>query len=165
MAGVAERPSGGGDDEEGNYPVGFRFKPTLRELVEFYLRPKLLDKPTVPNDAVIEADAYECHPEILTKRYQKRGADDNWYFLSPRSRRYPGGDRPTRRTADNRGRWKPSTGQSKPGRKKKGAADHSKASKGRPRKNLSVGAIEFTVPELDKEKGPENAAVEQVRHV
>ena len=121
---------------------------------------------------------------------QKRGADDNWYFLSPRNRRYPGGDRPSRRTADNRGRWKPSTGQSKPGRKKKGAADHSKASKGRPRKNLSVGAIEFTentlayyvgeaknenetktkwlmheltVPELDKEKAPESAAAEQPR--
>ncbi|KAG2573909.1 hypothetical protein PVAP13_7KG285500 [Panicum virgatum] len=189
MAGVAERPSGGGDDEEGNYPVGFRFKPTLRELVEFYLHPKLLDKPTVPNDAVIEADAYECHPEILTSKhhptwYQKRGADDNWYFLSPRSRRYPGGDRPTRRTADNRGRLKPG--------RKKGAADHSKASKGRPRKNLSVGAIEFTentlayyvgeprnenetktkwlmheltVPELDKEKGPENAAGEKPREL
>ena len=111
---------------------------------------------------------------------QKRGADDNWYFLSPRSRRYPGGDRPTRRTADNRGRWKPSTGQSKPG---------AKANKG-PRKNLSVGAIEFTentlayyvgeaknenetktkwlmheltVPELDKEKAPESAAAEQPR--
>ena len=69
MAGVAERPSRGGDDEEGNYPVGFRFKPTLRELVEFYLLPKLLDKPTVPNDAVIEADAYECHPEILTSKH------------------------------------------------------------------------------------------------
>ena len=69
MAGVVERPSGGGDDAEGNYPVGFRFKPTLRELVEFYLLPKLLDKPTVPNDAVIEADAYECHPEILTSKH------------------------------------------------------------------------------------------------
>ncbi|PVH35696.1 hypothetical protein PAHAL_7G249400 [Panicum hallii] len=140
MAGV-ERPSGGGDDKEDNYTLGFRFKPTLRELVDFYLLPKLLDKPTVPNDAVIEADAYECDPEILTKRYEERGADDNWYFLSPRSRRYPGGDRPTRRTADNRGRWKPSTGQSKPG--KKGAAGHSKANKG-PRKNLSVGAVKFT---------------------
>jgi len=40
MAGVVERPSGGGDDAEGNYPVGFRFKPTLRELVEFCLLPK-----------------------------------------------------------------------------------------------------------------------------
>ncbi|RLM74740.1 hypothetical protein C2845_PM15G17350 [Panicum miliaceum] len=184
MAGVEERPSGGGDDEEGNYPVGFRFKPTLRELVEFYLLPKLLDKPTVPNDAIIEADAYECDPEILTKRYEERGADDNWYFLSPRSRRYPGGDRPTRRTADNRGRWKPSTGQSNPG--KKGAAGHSKA-KG-PRKNLSVGAVEFTenalayyagepknetktkwlmheltVPEPGKERGPESATGEKPR--
>ncbi|CAL5069328.1 unnamed protein product [Urochloa decumbens] len=141
MAEADERPSGGGDGKTVKYPVGFRFKPTLRELVEFYLLPKLLDKPTVPNVAVIEADAYECDPEILTKRYEARGADENWYFLSPRSRRYPGGDRPTRRTADNRGRWKPSTGQSKPG--KDAAAGHSKAKKGL-KKNLSVGAVEFT---------------------
>ncbi|RCV34894.1 hypothetical protein SETIT_7G195000v2 [Setaria italica] len=141
MEAAEETPSGGGDDEKVKYPVGFRFKPTLQELVEFYLLPKLLDNPTVPNDAVIEADAYECDPEILTKRYEARGADENWYFLSPRSRRYPGGDRPTRRTADNRGRWKPSTGQSKPG--KDAAAGHSKAKKVL-KKNLSVGAYEFT---------------------
>ncbi|CAO2036074.1 unnamed protein product [Urochloa humidicola] len=141
MAEAEERPSGGGDGKTVTYPTGFRFKPTLRELVEFYLLPKQLDKPTVPNVAVIEADAYECDPEILTKRYEARGADENWYFLSPRSRRYPGGDRPTRRTADNRGRWKPSTGQSKPG--KDAAAGHSKAKKG-PKKNLSVGTVEFT---------------------
>ncbi|CAL5015502.1 unnamed protein product [Urochloa decumbens] len=141
MAEADERPSGGGDGKTVKYPVGFRFKPTLRELVEFYLLPKLLDQPTVPNVAVIEADAYECDPEILTKRYEARGADENWYFLSPRSRRYPGGDRPTRRTADNRGRWKPSTGQSKPG--KDAASGHYKAKKGL-KKNLSVGAVEFT---------------------
>ncbi|KAF8656361.1 hypothetical protein HU200_060743 [Digitaria exilis] len=139
MAGE-ERPSGGGDDKK-RYPVGFRFTPTLRELVEFYLLPKLLDQPTVPNDAIIEADAYECDPEILTKKYEERGVDDDWFFLSPRSRRYPGGDRPTRRTADNRGRWKPSTGQSKPG--KNAAAGHSKGRKGLG-KNLSVGAVDFT---------------------
>ena len=40
--------------------------------------------------------------------------DDTWYYLSPRYRKYRGGDRPVRRTADDRGRWKPSTGQSKP---------------------------------------------------
>nr|CAB3487898.1 unnamed protein product [Digitaria exilis] len=139
MAGE-ERPSGEGDDKK-RYPVGFRFTPTLRELVEFYLLPRLLDQPTVPNNAIIEADAYECDPEMLTKKYEERGVDDNWFFLSPRSRRYPGGDRPTRRTADNRGRWKPSTGQSKPG--KNAAAGHSKGRKGLG-KNLSVGAVDFT---------------------
>ncbi|KAF8702425.1 hypothetical protein HU200_032801 [Digitaria exilis] len=153
FAGMAgeERPSGEGDDKK-RYPVGFRFTPTLRELVEFYLLPRLLDQPTVPNNAIIEADAYECDPEMLTipsaaalkyepQKYEERGVDDNWFFLSPRSRRYPGGDRPTRRTADNRGRWKPSTGQSKPG--KNAAAGHSKGRKGLG-KNLSVGAVDFT---------------------
>jgi len=66
MAEGEERPSGGGDDDNGKYPIGFRFKPTTEELVEFYLLPKLLDEPTVPNEFVIEADAYGCDPEILT---------------------------------------------------------------------------------------------------
>jgi hypothetical protein len=66
MAEGEERPSGGGDDENGKYPIGFRFKPTTEELVEFYLLPKLLHEPTVPNEFVIEADAYGCDPEILT---------------------------------------------------------------------------------------------------
>jgi len=61
-----ERPSGGGDDENGKYPIGFRFEPTTEELVEFYLLPRLLGEPTVPNEFVIEADAYGCDPEILT---------------------------------------------------------------------------------------------------
>lgn len=69
MAGTEERPRERGDDEKVKYPVGFRFDPTLKELVEFYLLPRLLDRPTVPNDAVIEADAYECDPEILTSKH------------------------------------------------------------------------------------------------
>ena len=57
MAEGEERPSGGGDDDNGKYPIGFRFKPTTEELVEFYFLPKLLHEPTVPNEFVIEADA------------------------------------------------------------------------------------------------------------
>jgi hypothetical protein len=56
--------------------------------------------------------------------------DDTWYFLSPRYRKYRGGDRPVRRTADDRGRWKPSTGQSKPPEEENDAStSHSKAKK------------------------------------
>jgi hypothetical protein len=138
MAGREEGPSssGGGDNTNGKYPSGFRFKPTDQEVVEFYLLPKLQDKPTVPNDVIIEDDVYSCDPEILTRKhifffldeyfftvltplwlsvaekYKDKGEGDTSYFLSPRIRKYQKGDRPSRRTADDRGRWKPLTGKS-----------------------------------------------------
>jgi len=67
---------------------------------------------------------------MYTEKYKDSGVDDTWYFLSPRYRKYRGGDRPVRRTADDRGRWKPSTGQSKPPEEEEGAStSHSKAKK------------------------------------
>jgi hypothetical protein len=71
MAGGEEGPSssGGGDNTNGKYPLGFRFKPTDQEVVEFYLLPKLQDKPTVPNDVIIEDDVYSCDQEMLTRKH------------------------------------------------------------------------------------------------
>ncbi|KAK3130225.1 hypothetical protein QOZ80_6BG0490640 [Eleusine coracana subsp. coracana] len=127
---------GGGNDDErriSKFPTGFRFKPTDEELVEFYLLPRLQGRPTVPNDAIIEANVYEFHPEILVyaqltqsktaqllaplaqfftdivaEKYRGRG-EDAWYFVSPRARIYQKGARPARKTEDGRGRWKSST--------------------------------------------------------
>lgn len=68
---VAERKVVAGGGEGGNktgkrkYPTGFRFQPTDEELVEFYLLPKLQGRPTVPNDAIIEANVYEFQPQTL----------------------------------------------------------------------------------------------------
>ncbi|KAK3133506.1 hypothetical protein QOZ80_6AG0537410 [Eleusine coracana subsp. coracana] len=103
---------GGENDDErriSKFPTGFRFKPTDEELVEFYLLPRLQGRPTVPNDAIIEANVYEFHPEILVyEKYRGRG-EDAWYFVSPRARIYQKGARPARKTEDGRGRWKSST--------------------------------------------------------
>jgi len=41
---------------------------------------------------------------------EHKGVDqEEWYFLSPRSRMYGNGVRPARKTRDGRGRWKAST--------------------------------------------------------
>ncbi|CAL5088035.1 unnamed protein product [Urochloa decumbens] len=96
---------GGG---ERKFPIGFRFKPKDEELVEYYLLPRLQGRPTVPNDSVVEANVYACHPDTLTNEHRSGGKEE-WYFLSPRSRMYGNGVRPARKTRDGRGRWKAST--------------------------------------------------------
>ncbi|OEL31160.1 hypothetical protein BAE44_0007822 [Dichanthelium oligosanthes] len=95
-------------DGEKSFPMGFRFRPKDEELVKYYLLPRLQGRPTVPNDAVVEADAYAFHPDTLTTEHRS-GAHGEWYFLSPRSRMYVNGVRPSRKTRDGRGRWKAST--------------------------------------------------------
>ncbi|XP_062193578.1 NAC domain-containing protein 1-like [Phragmites australis] len=98
---------GGGDEEkEDKYPIGFRFKPKDVELIEYYLLPRLQGRPSVPNDAIIEANVYECHPDaLINEKYRSRG-EGEWFFLSPRARMYQNGVRPSRKTEDSWGRWK-----------------------------------------------------------
>jgi hypothetical protein len=50
---------------DGEHPIGFRFQPKEDELVDYYLLPRLQGRPTVPNDSVVEANVYACHPETL----------------------------------------------------------------------------------------------------
>ncbi|XBI57802.1 hypothetical protein VPH35_039127 [Triticum aestivum] len=94
-----------------NYPVGFRFAPTDEELVEYYLLPRLQGRQQVPNHAIIEDNVYRCHPdELVNGKYKDKGQDNNWFFLTSRTRKYVNGGRPARTTDDGRGRWKASTG-------------------------------------------------------
>ncbi|GJN26773.1 hypothetical protein PR202_gb14732 [Eleusine coracana subsp. coracana] len=139
-----------GDNAKSKYPVGFRFKPTDEELVEYYLLPKLQGRPTVPNDAIIEADVYECDPEILiNQKYRDRG-EGRWHFLSPRTRKYQHGVRPSRRTADDRGRWKPSTGRSEKNPEASSEATPDEAAE----KLCGDGAVKFCVNTLAYHVGP-----------
>ncbi|GJN02102.1 hypothetical protein PR202_ga19424 [Eleusine coracana subsp. coracana] len=145
-----QRSNFGGDNAQSKYPVGFRFKPTDEELVEYYLLPKLQGRPTVPNDAIIEADVYECDPEILINQMYRDRGEDRWHFLSPRTRKYQHGVRPSRRTADDRGRWKPSTGRSE-----KNPEASSEATPDQPAEKLyGDGAVKFCVNTLAYHVGP-----------
>ncbi|XP_059430197.1 NAC transcription factor 32-like [Corylus avellana] len=96
-------------------PPGYRFRPTEEELINCYLNPKLLNQP-LPRSQIIEAKIYDFHPDILTGMYQeiytdKENGVHEWYFFTPRERKYPNGERPNRTTGD--GYWK-ATGSDKP---------------------------------------------------
>ncbi|XP_022973142.1 NAC domain-containing protein 40-like isoform X2 [Cucurbita maxima] len=74
---------------------GFRFSPTDEELISFYLKKKL--------------DGYEKSVEIIAEveiyKYEPWDLPDNeWFFFSPRGKKYPNGNQ-TRRATDL-GYWK-----------------------------------------------------------
>jgi hypothetical protein len=99
------------------------------------------------------------------EKYKNKGEGDTWYFLSPRIRKYQKGDRPSRRTADDRGRWKPSTGKSEKcsdlGEGEGEEEDHDEEEEVEEEEKLcSNSAIKFCVTTLAYHQGP---AIEEVK--
>ncbi|XP_030455149.2 NAC domain-containing protein 2-like [Syzygium oleosum] len=89
-------------------PPGFRFHPTDEELVMHYLVRRCASQPiAVP--IVAEVDLYKYNPWDLPGL--ARYGEKEWYFFSPRDRKYPNGSRPNR--AAGTGYWK-ATGADKP---------------------------------------------------
>ncbi|XP_072990687.1 NAC domain-containing protein 48-like [Typha latifolia] len=89
-------------------PPGFRFHPTDEELVMHYLCRKCAALPiAVP--IVAEIDLYKYNPWQLPGMAVH--GEKEWYFFSPRDRKYPNGSRPNR--AAGSGYWK-ATGADKP---------------------------------------------------
>ncbi|XWS29904.1 hypothetical protein CRYUN_Cryun24cG0070300 [Craigia yunnanensis] len=84
-----------------SFPAGYRFKPRDEELVLHYLKPKLFNKPLPPN-RIIEVQLYHYNPEFLVQN--KSYGEGEWYFFTPRDKKYPNGSRPRRAAAD--GYWK-----------------------------------------------------------
>eukprot|EP00897_Mesotaenium_endlicherianum_P007064 jgi/Mesen1/6386/ME000329S05547 len=82
-------------------PPGFRFHPTDFELVEYYLKRKVANKPIKAN-VIVELDLYKCEPWDLPEKSCLNDAE--WYFYSPRDRKYPNGSRTNRAT--EAGYWK-----------------------------------------------------------
>nr|AZZ85866.1 transcription factor SNAC1 [Bambusa emeiensis] len=91
-----------------NLPPGFRFHPTDDELVEHYLCRKAAGQ-RLPVPIIAEVDLYKFDPWDLPER-ALFGARE-WYFFTPRDRKYPNGSRPNR--AAGNGYWK-ATGADKP---------------------------------------------------
>ncbi|KAG6533966.1 hypothetical protein ZIOFF_007845 [Zingiber officinale] len=98
------------DDAEAGLqlPPGFRFHPTDEELVQHYLWRKIAGH-RIPAPIIAEVDLYKHNPWDLPglALYGNR----EWYFYTPRDRKYPNGSRPNR--AAGRGYWK-ATGADKP---------------------------------------------------
>ncbi|KAF7803509.1 ABC transporter G family member 9-like [Senna tora] len=89
-------------------PPGFRFHPTDEELVVHYLKRKAASAP-LPVAIIADVDLYKFDPWELPSK--AAFGEQEWYFFSPRERKYPNGARPNR--AATSGYWK-ATGTDKP---------------------------------------------------
>ncbi|KAK7324597.1 hypothetical protein VNO77_28291 [Canavalia gladiata] len=94
--------------QQPNLPPGFRFHPTDEELVVHYLKKKAASAP-LPVAIIAEVDLYKFDPWELPAK--AAFGEQEWYFFSPRDRKYPNGARPNR--AATSGYWK-ATGTDKP---------------------------------------------------
>ncbi|KAL8473445.1 hypothetical protein ACS0TY_029638 [Phlomoides rotata] len=91
-----------------NLPAGFRFHPTDDELVVDYLCRKCAGQHiSVP--IIADIDLYKFDPWQLPA--MALYGEKEWYFFSPRDRKYPNGSRPNRMAGT--GYWK-ATGADKP---------------------------------------------------
>ncbi|KAM1348392.1 hypothetical protein ACFX13_002687 [Malus domestica] len=82
---------------------GFRFHPTDEELVLYYLKRKICKK-RLKIDVIAETDVYKWDPEELPELSPLKTRDRQWFFFSPRDRKYPKGERSSRAT--RHGFWK-----------------------------------------------------------
>ncbi|XP_030519323.2 NAC domain-containing protein 2 [Rhodamnia argentea] len=86
---------------QSSLPPGFRFHPTDEELILHYLRRKVTSSP-LPVSIIAEVDIYKLDPWDLPAK--AAFGEKEWYFFSPRDRKYPNGARPNRAAAS--GYWK-----------------------------------------------------------
>ncbi|XP_074380153.1 NAC transcription factor 25-like isoform X2 [Apium graveolens] len=100
--------SSAGSQQQPQLPPGFRFHPTDEELVVHYLKKKAASAP-LPVSIIAEVDLYKFDPWELPAKASF--GEQEWYFFSPRDRKYPNGARPNR--AATSGYWK-ATGTDKP---------------------------------------------------
>ncbi|KAK4387785.1 NAC domain-containing protein 17 [Sesamum angolense] len=85
------------------FPPGFRFHPTDEELVLYYLKRKICRR-RHRLDVIGETDVYKWDPEDLPGMSKLKTGDRQWFFFSPRDRKYPNGARSNRATGH--GYWK-----------------------------------------------------------
>nr|TKS16201.1 NAC domain-containing protein 78-like [Populus alba] len=85
-----------------SFPPGYRFRPYDYELVLHYLYNKVKGLP-LPMNRIINVDLYQFDPEDLAAQYSHHG-EKEWYFFTPRNRKYRNGNRPNR--AAGGGYWK-----------------------------------------------------------
>ncbi|KAI3446655.1 hypothetical protein Pfo_003320 [Paulownia fortunei] len=85
-----------------NIPPGYRFQPSDKELIFDYLIKKINNE-ELPRNRIYMVKLYEFNPENLAARFKASG-NNEWYFFTPRDKKYKGGSRPNRAAGD--GYWK-----------------------------------------------------------
>ncbi|XP_073053793.1 NAC domain-containing protein 1-like [Primulina eburnea] len=83
-------------------PPGFRFHPTDEELIMCYLRNQTTSRPCPVSNIIPEVDIYKFDPWELPEKAEV--GENEWYFFTPRDRKYPNGVRPNRAAVS--GYWK-----------------------------------------------------------
>ncbi|KAA3453375.1 NAC domain-containing protein 53 [Gossypium australe] len=91
-----------GRDSATSLAPGFRFHPTDEELVRYYLKRKILNRPSF--DAISVIDIYRSEPWDLPDKSKLKSRDLEWYFFSALDKKYGNGSRTNRAT--ERGYWK-----------------------------------------------------------
>ncbi|KAF8378706.1 hypothetical protein HHK36_030055 [Tetracentron sinense] len=139
-------------------PPGFRFHPTDEELIVYYLRNQAKSMPC-PVSIIPEVDIYKCEPWELPEKAEF--GENEWYFFSPRDRKYPNGVRPNRATAS--GYWK-ATGTDKAihsGSKSVGIKKALVFYKGRPPKGIKTDWImhEYRLVDSIKQTNKQNGSM------
>ncbi|XVF27579.1 hypothetical protein REPUB_Repub14bG0120700 [Reevesia pubescens] len=90
-------------------PPGFRFHPTDEELIIHYLKMKASPSSNQLISIIADVNIYKFNPWELPDR--AFFGENEWFFFSPRDKKYPNGTRPNRAAAS--GYWK-ATGTDKP---------------------------------------------------
>ncbi|CAI7851807.1 unnamed protein product, partial [Closterium sp. NIES-54] len=102
---------GDDDDDDSMLPPGFRFHPTDEELLCYYLR-RRVDNRRISFNVMGDIDLYKFEPWDLPSRASSPlMGNDEWFFFTPRDRKYPSGLRSNRATPA--GYWK-ATGKDRP---------------------------------------------------
>ncbi|XP_059429194.1 NAC transcription factor 56-like [Corylus avellana] len=74
------------------FPPGFRFRMSDKELIVHYLENEVNSRP-LPASVIAEIDLYKYNPWELPNK--ALFGEDEWYFFTPRERKYQKGARPT----------------------------------------------------------------------
>ncbi|CAH2074173.1 unnamed protein product [Thlaspi arvense] len=82
---------------------GFRFHPTDEELVRYYLKRKVCNRP-FKLDAISVTDVYKSEPWDLPDKSKLKSRDLEWYFFSMLDKKYRNGSKTNRAT--EKGYWK-----------------------------------------------------------
>ncbi|KAL8057568.1 hypothetical protein ABFS82_04G192200 [Erythranthe guttata] len=137
------------------YPPGIRFHPSDEELISYYLHRKVNYLPLPPN-VITDIHLYSYNPWDLPRKALFAG-EEEWYFFTPRDRKYPNGGRPNRTAVS--GYWK-ATGIDKPilnstGSRKIGVKKTLVFYKGKPPNGIKMNwiMIEYRLPHTCPSKG------------